>query len=75
VFYHGELFPGDVAWVGCSHTIPAFPVVLFHYTSGWKFGKDIEQVLSKINVTPTKCLGFKTLAEVFAKCGGVALAS
>jgi hypothetical protein len=47
VFYHQELVPGDVAWIGCSHIIPASPVVLFHYTSAWKFGKDIEQALSR----------------------------
>jgi IS30 family transposase len=34
----------------------------------------IDTVVNKINATPMKCLGFKTLAEVFAKCGGVALA-
>jgi IS30 family transposase len=37
--------------------------------------KKIDTVVSKINATPMKCLGFKTPAEVFAKCGGVALAS
>jgi IS30 family transposase len=37
--------------------------------------KSIDKVVSKINATPMKCLGFKTPAEVFAKCGGVALAS
>jgi IS30 family transposase len=37
--------------------------------------KKIDKVVSKINATPMKCLGFKTPAEVFAKCGGVALAS
>jgi hypothetical protein len=41
------LVPGDVAWIGCSHIIPASPVVLFYYTSAWKFGKDIEQALSE----------------------------
>jgi IS30 family transposase len=35
--------------------------------------KKIDKVVSKINATPMKCLGFKTPAEVFAKCGGVAL--
>jgi IS30 family transposase len=37
--------------------------------------KKIDRVVSKINATPMKCLGYKTPAEVFAKCGGVALAS
>jgi hypothetical protein len=46
VFYHRELVPGDVPWIGCSHIIPASPVVLFYYTSAWKFGKNIEQALS-----------------------------
>jgi hypothetical protein len=45
------LFPGDVAWIGCSHTIP---VVLFHYTSGWKFEKDIERALSKGDISTGK---------------------
>jgi IS30 family transposase len=36
--------------------------------------KKIDTVVSKINAMPMKCLGFKTPAEVFAKCGGVALA-
>jgi IS30 family transposase len=36
--------------------------------------KEIDKVVSKINATPMKCLGFKTPAEVFTKCGGVALA-
>jgi IS30 family transposase len=36
--------------------------------------KEIDKVVSKINATPMKCLGYKTPAEVFAKCGGVALA-
>jgi IS30 family transposase len=36
--------------------------------------KKIDTVISKINAMPMKCLGFKTPAEVFAKCGGVALA-
>jgi IS30 family transposase len=37
--------------------------------------KSIDKVVRRINATPMKCLGFKTPAEVFAKCGGVALAS
>ncbi|MDR2796090.1 MAG: IS30 family transposase [Spirochaetaceae bacterium] len=37
--------------------------------------KEIDKVVRKINATPMKCLGFKTPAEVFAECGGVALAS
>jgi IS30 family transposase len=37
--------------------------------------KSIDKAVRKINATPVKCLGFKTPAEVFAKCGGVALAS
>jgi hypothetical protein len=45
MFYHRELVPGDVLWIGCSHIIPAFPVVLFHYSSAWMFGKNIEQAL------------------------------
>jgi IS30 family transposase len=36
--------------------------------------KKIDTVVSGINATPVKCLGFKTPAEVFATCGGVALA-
>ncbi|MDR2501330.1 MAG: IS30 family transposase [Treponema sp.] len=36
--------------------------------------KKIDIVVRKINATPMKCLGFKTPSEVFAKCGGVALA-
>jgi IS30 family transposase len=37
--------------------------------------KSMDKVVRRINATPMKCLGFKTPAEVFAKCGGVALAS
>jgi IS30 family transposase len=37
--------------------------------------KSIDKAVSKINATPMKCLGFKTPAEVFAICGGVALVS
>jgi IS30 family transposase len=37
--------------------------------------KKIDAVVSKINATSMKCLGYKTYAEVFAECGGVALAS
>jgi IS30 family transposase len=37
--------------------------------------KSIDKVVKRINATPMKCLGFKTLAEAFAKCGGVALVS
>jgi IS30 family transposase len=37
--------------------------------------KKIDKVVSKINATPMKCLSYKTPAEVFAECGGVALAS
>lgn len=36
--------------------------------------KEIHKVVSRINSTPMKCLGYRTPAEVFAKCGGVALA-
>jgi IS30 family transposase len=36
--------------------------------------KKLDKVLSKINSTPMKCLGYKTPSEVFAKCRGVALA-
>jgi IS30 family transposase len=35
--------------------------------------KKIDKVVSNINATPMKCLGFKTPAEVFVKCGGVVL--
>jgi IS30 family transposase len=35
----------------------------------------MDKVTSKINATPMKCLGFKTPAEAFAICAGVALAS
>jgi IS30 family transposase len=35
--------------------------------------KRIDTVVNKINATPMKCFGFRTPAEVFAKCGGVAL--
>ena len=37
--------------------------------------KKIDKVLCKINSTPMKCLAYKTQFEVFAKYGGVALAS
>jgi IS30 family transposase len=37
--------------------------------------KSIDKAASRINAAPMKCLGFKTPAEVFVKCGGVALAS
>jgi IS30 family transposase len=37
--------------------------------------KKIDSVVRKINAMPMKCFEFKTPAEVFAKCGGVALAS
>jgi IS30 family transposase len=37
--------------------------------------KKIDKVVSKIKAMPMKSLGYKTHAEVFAKCGGVALAS
>jgi uncharacterized repeat protein (TIGR02543 family) len=46
VFYHRELFPGDVAWIDCPHTASAFFVVLFRYTSALEFCKDIEQALT-----------------------------
>jgi IS30 family transposase len=36
--------------------------------------KQIDKVVSKINLTPMKCLGYKTPNEVFAKLAGVALA-
>jgi IS30 family transposase len=36
--------------------------------------KKIDKVVSKINATPMKYLGYKTPAEVFAECGGIALA-
>jgi hypothetical protein len=36
--------------------------------------KGIDKVARKINEMPMKCLGYKTPADVFAKCGGVALA-
>jgi IS30 family transposase len=35
--------------------------------------KGIDKVVRKINAIPMKCLGYKTPAEVFAECGGVAL--
>jgi IS30 family transposase len=34
----------------------------------------IEKEVRKINGMPMKCLGYKPPAEVFAECGGVALA-
>jgi IS30 family transposase len=37
--------------------------------------KEIDKVVNRINATPMKCLGFKTPAEVFAECGGVAFVS
>jgi IS30 family transposase len=37
--------------------------------------KSIDKVASRMNATPMKCLGFKTPAEAFAICAGVALAS
>jgi IS30 family transposase len=36
--------------------------------------KQIDTVVSKINLTPMKYLGYKTPDEVFAKLAGVALA-
>jgi IS30 family transposase len=36
--------------------------------------KKLDKVINKINATPMKCLGHKTSAVVFAKCGGVVLA-
>jgi IS30 family transposase len=36
--------------------------------------KEINRIVNRINSTPMKCLGYRTPAEVFAKCGGVALA-
>jgi IS30 family transposase len=33
--------------------------------------KRTDKVVRKINATPMRCLGFKTSAEVFAKCCGV----
>jgi IS30 family transposase len=36
--------------------------------------KEIDTVINKINLTPMKCLSYKTPAEVFAELGGVALA-
>jgi IS30 family transposase len=35
--------------------------------------KELNKVVDRINSTPMKCLGYKTLAEVFAESGGVAL--
>ncbi|MHB9291454.1 hypothetical protein Holit_00530 [Hollandina sp. SP2] len=35
--------------------------------------KSIDKVVSKIKVTPMKCLGYKTPAEVFAEYGAIAL--
>jgi hypothetical protein len=37
--------------------------------------KKLDKVTNRINATPMICLGFKTPAEVFVKCGGVAFAS
>jgi IS30 family transposase len=37
--------------------------------------KYIDRVMNEINSTPMKCLAYKTPFEVFADCGGVALAS
>jgi IS30 family transposase len=36
--------------------------------------KEINRIVRRINSTPMKCLGYRTPAEVFAKCAGVALA-
>jgi IS30 family transposase len=36
--------------------------------------KKIDKIVNKINAMLMKCLGFRTPAEVFAKCGGVAFA-
>jgi IS30 family transposase len=48
----------------------------FHKKHNWALTgqKEINKVVSRINSTPMKCLGYKTPAEVFAECGGVALA-
>jgi IS30 family transposase len=35
--------------------------------------KEIEKEVRKINEMRMKCLGYKTPAEVFGECGGVAL--
>jgi IS30 family transposase len=35
--------------------------------------KKIDKEVRKINAMPMKCLGYKTPAEVFVECGGVAL--
>jgi IS30 family transposase len=35
--------------------------------------KGIDKVARKINAMPMKCLGYKTSAEVFAECVGIAL--
>jgi hypothetical protein len=50
VFYHRKLFPVDAAWINCSHTVSAFSVVLFHFTSAYVFCKDVEQVLTGVPV-------------------------
>jgi IS30 family transposase len=36
--------------------------------------KELNKAADRINSTPMKCLGYRTPAEVFAECGGVALA-
>jgi IS30 family transposase len=36
--------------------------------------KKIDKLVSRINATPMKYLGYKIPAEVFAECGGAALA-
>jgi IS30 family transposase len=35
--------------------------------------KEIDKEVRKVNAMPMKCLGYRTPAEVFAECGGVAL--
>jgi hypothetical protein len=40
-----DRLPADATWIGCSHTVSAFSVILFHYPSAFEFCKDIEQAL------------------------------
>jgi hypothetical protein len=55
------LFPGDVAWIDCSHTVSTFFAVLFRYTSAYEFYKDIEHPLKHLHETrigkSSMCMG------------------
>jgi hypothetical protein len=48
IFHHGELFPGNAAWIGRPHTIPAFPAVLFHCFIIHPVG-NLEKILNRLS--------------------------